>query len=408
MASRLARILIVGCSFFIRSSLLESWGEPTIDKMFRSRSLYRRLKKARHCGICRHRRVTLGENNNANGHDTPGLVRAGLLLVVLGHGIGCAGLQKPALSPGLELPVPAGEAERISGSWKAEDEAGYFVRFEGERYTVAYSGRVRSVAKILAVEGSRIRLCDRGRERLLETAFQGNDLLVTDSDSKVSHRLERLLTSPPELRLEPLRLPKTEPLPAQQVVEAQRELWESFQVDGNVQKKVFGGIVPIDPEPWRRPLPPAAVSEDSLRWIETTTHNTELIKNLVTKVGWIDAGRFGYAAAKAAVLIVQHGRDLPLALAALPEVRRDVEGGRLEGEIYAILYDRLQLALGEKQRYGSQIGTDDHGAPVVLPVDDPTRVEELRKSMGMVPLTQYLRLFGAEEVRFSTACSAGS
>jgi hypothetical protein len=298
----------------------------------------------------------------------------------------------------------------LFGAWKAEAEAGYFIGFEKGRYTLAYSGQVRSVARVLGFEeGARVRLCDHGRERVLETGFQGESLIVRDPSTKGVHRFERVPTPPPELTLEPLRLPKAQPVPAEQVAEIQRELWERFRSDGEAQHKVFGGIVPIDPEAWRRPTPAEAPwTEDNLRWIEETTHNVEYVKKQVMRVGWIDAGRFGYAAAKAAAFIVQHGRDLPLMLAVLPEVRRDFEAGRLEGEVYALLYDRLHLALGEKQRYGSQIGEDEHGAPAVLPVEDPARVEELRKSVGMVPLAQYLKLFGTEEVRFSTACSAGS
>jgi len=322
--------------------------------------------------------------------------------------MGCAGAPKRESLPAPVQRAPNHGAAGLLGSWKAKAEPGYFVQFEEDRYTVAFRGQVRSVARILAFEGLRARLCDRGRERTLETAFQGDDLLVTDPESKVVRRLERVPTPPAELILEPLRLPRAEPVSAEEVAQIQRQLGERLRADEEAQQSLFGGIERIDPEAWRRPAPPpeASWSQDNLRWIETTSRNTEYLKKLVTSIGWIDVSRFGYATAKAAILIVQHSRDLPLMLAALPESQRDADAGRIEGEGYALLYDRLQLSLGRRQRFGTQIGRDEGGAPVVLPIEETAGLDDLRNHMGLAPLGQYLKLFGTEEVRFSTACQA--
>ena len=57
--------------------------------------------------------------------------------------------------------------------------------------------------------------------------------------------------------------------------------------------------------------------------------------------GWIDAGRFGSAASKAACVIVQHSGDVSMMMAALPEIEKDVKARQLDGQAFALLNDRL-------------------------------------------------------------------
>ncbi len=42
---------------------------------------------------------------------------------------------------------------------------------------------------------------------------------------------------------------------------------------------------------------------------------------------------------------------------------------------------------------------------MVLPVEDSARIEERRRKLGLVRLADYVKAFGASEVRFSSACS---
>ena len=56
--------------------------------------------------------------------------------------------------------------------------------------------------------------------------------------------------------------------------------------------------------------------------------NTAWLREQMRELGWIDASRFGPDASFAAFLIVQHSQDLPLMLAALPEIEADVRAKR--------------------------------------------------------------------------------
>ena len=176
--------------------------------------------------------------------------------------------------------------------------------------------------------------------------------------------------------------PPPEPL----VLGARRELDEKI-------------VAEIQEELARRRTLDQAVRRDRSRRPEMATvdaDNTAYVRGVVTDVGWIDVERFGRPAADAAFLLVQHSGDLPLMLAALPEIEEDVRAGRADAQNFALLYDRTQLMSGGKQRYGSQIRENEDGDLVVYELEDPDRVDARRKELGLAPLRDYLALFGRE------------
>lgn len=60
------------------------------------------------------------------------------------------------------------------------------------------------------------------------------------------------------------------------------------------------------------------------------------------------------------------------------------------------VHDRVHLMLGERQRYGSQIGSDtESGRLFVLPVEDPDDVDERRREVGLPPLAEYTAPFAS-------------
>jgi len=123
--------------------------------------------------------------------------------------------------------------------------------------------------------------------------------------------------------------------------------------------------------------------------------NVAYLKRLIADVGWIDRERFGRDAAQAAFLIVQHSNDLPLMLTALPVLEKEAKSTG-QGGSFALLYDRSQLRLGRKQRFGTQIGSSQDGTiKAVSPLEDPERVDERRAELGMQPLAEYLEKFKA-------------
>ena len=78
-------------------------------------------------------------------------------------------------------------------------------------------------------------------------------------------------------------------------------------------------------------------------------------------------------------------------VAIMPLVERDYRGDPEDSVMFAILYDALQQNLGRKQRFGTQTGRDTEGNPMVLPLEDVSKVELFRKEIGLPPLSEYMQ-----------------
>src|SRR5262249_16601741 len=151
--------------------------------------------------------------------------------------------------------------------------------------------------------------------------------------------LRPLNNLPPELELRPLELREAAAMQPEKLKEVQRELAKRLVVDQLVRTD------------------PARLSDMP----KVDADNTAYLLKLVREVGWIDAGRFGKEAWNAAFLITQHSGHLPLMLAVLPEIEKDYKAKRIEAQHYALIYDRVQLLTGGKQRYGTQLGQNEKG-----------------------------------------------
>jgi hypothetical protein len=207
---------------------------------------------------------------------------------------------------------------------------------------------------------------------------------------------------PPELELKPWALGQRDKVPGDKTKAIQKELERRLKLDQDVRKKMMDPAMraKIKTEADARAFQEEAAKIDR--------DNTRYLKSLVGEIGWIDAERFGANTANAAFLIVQHSGDLRLMMAALPEIEKDLKAKRIDGQGYALLYDRLKLRLGEKQRYGTQVDIDPSGkgTVVVLPLENRAKVDEFRKEIGMFPLSRYLdmikQMTGAKEIVFRT------
>jgi len=195
---------------------------------------------------------------------------------------------------------------------------------------------------------------------------------------------QRLKETPPELRLDPFPIGKPVPLNSDRVQAIQAELALRMAVDQEVQKS------------HPRSQEAAAVNAE----------NALYLRGLVKEFGWIDVGRFGVRASCQAAILAQHHRDLPLMLAALPLVERDLKGNPDGTQVYAVFFDALQMELGEGQRYGTQVGMDDAGNPLVLSLENRAELDRWRKEIGLPPMADYLKLAGqylypGKEIRFA-------
>ena len=267
---------------------------------------------------------------------------------------------------GADTPVPDA-AKPLIGCWKG-DVGNSFMKFEPARVIAYDAGQLYVFAAVY--DTGKVTLSHMGSKFTANADIAGDKLTWTTSEGH-GQIMSRLGTVPEELELKALAL-GAKAVPADKLKDIQQELAKREVEDQAVRKDKT------------REKDMGNVDRD----------NTAYLTKLVKEYGWADVTRFGEPAAHDAFLIVQHSGNLPLMLAALPEIEKETKAGRLtDGQNFALLYDRTKLYMGEKQRYGTQVGQDSKGDPVVLPLEDRAKVEQYRKEINMVPLTQYLEFF---------------
>jgi len=116
--------------------------------------------------------------------------------------------------------------------------------------------------------------------------------------------------------------------------------------------------------------------------------NQQALLAMLPPEGWFMIDKYGKEASRAAFLIVQHANP-ELWRRFAPVLEPLAAKGEVAGGDFALMYDRLALSEGRKQRYGSQIKCEG-GKWVPLPLEDPEGVDRRRATLGMAPQSEYL------------------
>ncbi len=120
------------------------------------------------------------------------------------------------------------------------------------------------------------------------------------------------------------------------------------------------------------------------RMRESDGENTWALKVLVTERGWPAASMYGEQAARDAWLLAQHAdQDPAFQREVLGLMEPLVTKKEVRPEDYALLRDRVAVAEGKPQRYGSQGRCVADGDWTMHPVEDAARLDELRASVGL-------------------------
>jgi hypothetical protein len=120
--------------------------------------------------------------------------------------------------------------------------------------------------------------------------------------------------------------------------------------------------------------------------------NTRWLKSIIERYGWPGRSLVGDDGASAAFLLVQHSTDDQAFMsAALSLLERAVSAREAQPSDYALLYDRVSLARGSAQRFGTQAQLID-GKVVFDQIEDSLHVDERRARLGLPSLTVYKRV----------------
>jgi len=123
---------------------------------------------------------------------------------------------------------------------------------------------------------------------------------------------------------------------------------------------------------------------------EKDSINLIKIKAILDKFGWLGSDIVGEQGNLTLFLVIQHS-NLKTQEKYLPMMREAVKNGKAQGSSLALLEDRVALAQGKRQIYGSQIGQDAKTKVLyILPLEDPDNVDIRRAEVGLEPLANYV------------------
>lgn len=137
------------------------------------------------------------------------------------------------------------------------------------------------------------------------------------------------------------------------------------------------------------------------RMEEVHRRNARELAGMIERHGWLGKSLVGDNGADAAWLILQHAiSDPELQRGSVPVLRMAVERGEAKPEHLAYLEDRISFFEQRPQRYGTQYDWDETGQLNPHPLEDPERVDDYRREVGLPPLaenTERMREAAADE-----------
>jgi hypothetical protein len=119
---------------------------------------------------------------------------------------------------------------------------------------------------------------------------------------------------------------------------------------------------------------------------------TEKLKQIVASHGWPTIALVGFDASKAAILILIHSPDHDFQRRLLPELQKLVEEKKIVGSDLATLVDKMLVAQGKPQRFGTQFAWKGDGPMVMDPVEDPAHLDQRREIYLLPPMDLYKRM----------------
>ncbi|OPC03517.1 hypothetical protein BAS09_07455 [Elizabethkingia ursingii] len=120
--------------------------------------------------------------------------------------------------------------------------------------------------------------------------------------------------------------------------------------------------------------------------------SADAVAKIIDKYGWLGKDKIGKEANETLFLGIQHIDDLVVQSKYLPVVRDAVRKGDAEPWHLAFLTDRILMNQGKKQVYGTQkILTKNPETSYIIPLENPEKVDELRKEIGLDSLNDDLQ-----------------
>ncbi len=119
--------------------------------------------------------------------------------------------------------------------------------------------------------------------------------------------------------------------------------------------------------------------------------NLEWMRLVLARYGWPGRRLVGDEGSHGAWLLLQHAdRDTALQRTALRLLENAVRSGDASRSDLAYLTDRVRVAEGRPQVYGTQLEYDSRGCAAPKPSEDPGQLDARRASAGLEPVKLYV------------------
>ncbi|MFJ6752479.1 DUF6624 domain-containing protein [Streptomyces sp. NPDC091266] len=141
-----------------------------------------------------------------------------------------------------------------------------------------------------------------------------------------------------------------------------------------------------------RLLPPSSRTPEVMeRWQEIDRDNRIWLEQLLAVRGWPGTSEVGERAATAVWLFAQHSDPAPdFQLRCRDLLAEAVLAGEADPRHSALLQDRVRIAQGRPQVFGTQLYADEAGELAPAPLWEAEQVDLRRLEIGLEPLEDYL------------------
>ena len=136
------------------------------------------------------------------------------------------------------------------------------------------------------------------------------------------------------------------------------------------------------------------ISNKGLNYIDN--YNTSRLKEIVLEYGFPTGKLIGKDAMSGVFFIIQHSNELDWQKANFPKIKSAVSNGYLEGQKYAMLYDRIQMNSGLKQKYGTQLDKIDETTYRLYDLENEQELDRRRMEIGLFPFSMYKQIYKEE------------
>ncbi len=171
--------------------------------------------------------------------------------------------------------------------------------------------------------------------------------------------------------------------------EIRAELLKRMEKDQSARRKMTDLFGPNQPKGEEAEKKREAVLKETTA---VDQENYEWFKPLVEKHGWLGKTAVGKDGAFAAWLLVQHFDRHPEFQKSCLALMEKMPLGEVSPSNLAYLTDRVLRADGKPIRYGTQVMQKD-GKFTVGDVEDPENLDSRRASVGLGPMSEYLKMF---------------